>query len=171
MGHFTGRTEYFWMLLATSNSNESIFDRHTQTNNVKETNRYIYMAKFSIVFALLAIHMMHIIWVRMFFLMEALSLLCEVNSESLYITTFEDQCTFILFTNINHHHKHQVLDPLIRSVSRVKSARANASSVFRLFSFLVVCSGMISKGFGFVAFFASVKASSVCIHLSCLVCL
>ena len=28
-----------------------------------------------------------------------------------------------------------------------------------------------SKGFGFVAFFASVKASSVCIHLSCLVCL
>jgi len=70
-----------------------------------------------------------------------------------------------------HHHKHQGLDPLIRSVSTVTAARANASSVFQLFSFLVVCDGMISKGFGFVAFFASVKASSVCIHLSCLVCL
>jgi len=69
---------------------------------------------------------------------------------------------------ILHHHKHQGLDPLIRSVSIVTAARANASSVLQLF-FLVVCSGMISKGFGFVAFFASVKASSVCIHLSCLV--
>jgi hypothetical protein len=39
-----------------------------------------------------------------------------------------------------------------------------------LFSFLVVCSGMLLKGFGFVAFFASVEASSICIHLSCLVC-
>jgi len=28
---------------------------------------------------------------------------------------------------------------------------------------------MILKGFGFEAFFAGVKASSVCIHLSCLV--
>ena len=63
----------------------------------------------------------------------------------------------------HHHHKHQGLDPLIRSVSRVTAARANASSVFQLFSFLVVCNGMISNGFGFVAFFASVKASSVCI--------
>jgi len=70
----------------------------------------------------------------------------------------------------HHHHKHQVLDALIRSASRVTAACANASSVFQLFSFLVVCGGMISKGFGFVAFFASVKASSVCIHLSCLVC-
>jgi len=73
--------------------------------------------------------------------------------------------------NHHHHHKHQGMNPLIRSVSRVRSARANASSVFQLFSFLVVCSGMNSKGFGFVALFASVKASSVCIHLSCLVCL
>ena len=48
------------------------------------------------------------------------------------------------------HHKHQGLDLLIRSVSRVTAARANASSVFQLFFFLVVCSGMISKGFGFV---------------------
>ena len=30
---------------------------------------------------------------------------------------------------------------------------------------------MISKGFGLVAFFASAKASSVCIQLSCLVCI
>jgi len=64
-----------------------------------------------------------------------------------------------------YNHKHQGLDPLIRSVSRVTAARANASSVFQLFSFLVVCSCMISKGFGFVAFFASVKASSVCIYI------
>ena len=70
----------------------------------------------------------------------------------------------------HHHHKHQGLDPLNRSVSKVTTALSNVSSVFQLFSFLV-CSGMISEGFGFVAFFASVKASSVCIHLSCLVCL
>ena len=70
-----------------------------------------------------------------------------------------------------HHHRHQGLDPLVRSVPTVTAARANASSVFQLFSFPVVCSSMISKVFGFVAFFASVKASSVCIHLSCLVCL
>ena len=68
-----------------------------------------------------------------------------------------------------HHHKHQGLDPLIRSVSTVTAARANASLVFQLLSFLVVCSGMISKGLGFVAFFASVEDSSVCINLSCLV--
>ena len=70
----------------------------------------------------------------------------------------------------HHHHKHQGLDPLIRSVSRVTSL-ANVSSVFHLFSLLAVCSDMISKGFGLVAFLASVKASSVCIHLSCLVCI
>jgi len=29
---------------------------------------------------------------------------------------------------IRHHHKHQGLDPLIRSVSRVTAARANAIS-------------------------------------------
>ena len=76
-----------------------------------------------------------------------------------------------LYHHHHHHHKHGGLDPLIRSVSRVTAARANASSVFQLFSFLVVCSGMISKGFDFVSFFANVKASSVCIDLSCLVCL
>ena len=74
---------------------------------------------------------------------------------------------------IPHHHrlKHQGLDPLIPSVSRVTTALANLSSVFQLFFFLVVSSDMISKGFGLVAFFASVKASSVCIHLSYLVCI
>ena len=45
----------------------------------------------------------------------------------------------------HHHHKHKGLDPLIRSVSRVTAARANPSSVFQLFSFLVVCSSMISR--------------------------
>src|SRR5215470_10862647 len=63
------------------------------------------------------------------------------------------------------------MDPLIRSISRVTNALANVSSVFQLFFFLVVCSDMISKGFGLVAFFSSVKASSVCIYLSCLVCI
>ena len=62
------------------------------------------------------------------------------------------------------HHKHQGLDPLIRSISRVTTACANASLVFQMFSFLVVYSSMISKEFGFVAFFASVEASSVCIQ-------
>ena len=66
----------------------------------------------------------------------------------------------------HHHHKQKGLDPLICSVSTVTAARANASSVFQLFSFLAVCSGTIAKGFGFVEFFASVKASSVCIHNS-----
>jgi hypothetical protein len=44
---------------------------------------------------------------------------------------------------------------LIRSVSTATAALSNVSSVFQLFSFLAVCSGMISKVFGFVAFFAS----------------
>ena len=68
------------------------------------------------------------------------------------------------------HHKHPGLGHLARSVSRVTVALSIASSVSQLFSFLVGCSGMILKGFALVAFFAGVKASSVCIHLSCLVC-
>ena len=72
---------------------------------------------------------------------------------------------------LHHHHKHQELDPLIRSVSKVTTALSNVSSVFQLFSFLVVCSSMISKGFGFLAFFASAETSSVCIRLSCPVCI
>ena len=71
----------------------------------------------------------------------------------------------------HHNHHHQGLDPLICSVSRVTTVLANVSLVFQLFSFLVICSDIISKGFGLMAFFASVKASSVCIHLSCPVCI
>jgi hypothetical protein len=78
---------------------------------------------------------------------------------------------FIYFCGHRDHHKYQGLDPLIRSSSRVTTALANVSSVFQLFCFLVVFSDMISEGFSLVAFFASVKASSVCIHLSCLVCI
>ena len=85
-------------------------------------------------------------------------------------------CCFLIFERYliiyhYHYHKHQGLDPLIRPISRVTTVLANVSSVFQLFFFLVVCGDMISKGFGLVAFFASVKASSVCIHLSCLVCI
>jgi hypothetical protein len=43
---------------------------------------------------------------------------------------------------INHYHKHKGLDPLIRSASRVTIALAYPSSVFQLFSFLVVCSAI-----------------------------
>jgi hypothetical protein len=68
-----------------------------------------------------------------------------------------------------HHHKHQGLGHLARSVSRVAAALASVSLASRLFSFLVDCSGMILHGFGVVAFFAGVRASSFCIHLSCLV--
>jgi hypothetical protein len=51
-----------------------------------------------------------------------------------------------------HHHKHQGLDPLIGSVSRVTTALANVSSVSQLSSFLVVCSDTISKESCLVAF-------------------
>jgi hypothetical protein len=74
-------------------------------------------------------------------------------------------------TNNNNHHKHQGLDHLAHSVSRVTAALTNVSSVSQLFSFLVDCSGMILKGFNCVAFFAGVKATSFCTHLSCLVCI
>jgi hypothetical protein len=82
-----------------------------------------------------------------------------------------DMCRPCSQTAFHHHHKHQELDPLISSVSRFTTALANVSSVFQLFSFPVVCSDMISKEVGLVAFFASVKAGSVCIHLSCPVCI
>jgi len=81
-------------------------------------------------------------------------------------------CLFSHLLHKHHHryYKHQGLDPLIRFVSRVTTVLSNVSSVFQLFFFLVVCSDMISKGFGLVEFFASVKTSSVCIHLYCIVC-
>ena len=89
----------------------------------------------------------------------------RITNPMWYVCIYRQNATIF----ISSHHKHQGLDPLIRSVSRVTAARTIASSVFQMFSFLVVCSGMTSKGFGFVAFFASVKASSVCIHPTCLV--
>jgi hypothetical protein len=61
----------------------------------------------------------------------------------------------------NHNHKHQGLGHSIRPFSSVTAVFTNVSSVFQSFSFPVVCSGMISKGFGFVAIFVSVEASSV----------
>jgi len=72
---------------------------------------------------------------------------CKVETESKYRLCKEHHHNH----RHHHHHKRQGLGPLIRSVSRVTAARANAFSVFQLFSFLVICSGMISKGFGFVA--------------------
>jgi hypothetical protein len=74
--------------------------------------------------------------------------------------------------NHHHHHdKHQGLGHLARSVTTVTAALVNVSLVSQLFSFPVGCSGMILRGFDFVAFFAGVKASSFCIHLSCPVCI
>jgi hypothetical protein len=58
------------------------------------------------------------------------------------------------------------LGPLIRAVARVTAALANVSSVFQSFSFPVICSGMISKGFGFVAFFARAEACSGALRLA-----
>ena len=80
-----------------------------------------------------------------------------------------DICIYT-YNIIYRHHKHPCLGHLTRSVSRVTAALSIASSVSQLFSFLVGCRGMISSGFGFVVFFVCVRASSFCIHLSCLVC-
>jgi hypothetical protein len=78
-------------------------------------------------------------------------------------------CNFKIIFIFQHHHKHPGLGHLARSVSRVTVALSIVSSVSQLFSFLVGCSEMILKGFGFVAFFADVKASSFCIQTSSLV--
>jgi len=99
------------------------------------------------------------------------SFLLDWLTLSFLILLKSSRCVMKYRHHHHHHHKHQGMDPLNRSVSKVTAALSNVSSVFQLFSFLVVCSGMISKGFGFVAFFASVETSSVCIHISCLVCL
>jgi hypothetical protein len=66
---------------------------------------------------------------------------------------------WIMFNNSNNNNnnnKHQELGHLACSVSRGTAALANVSSVSQLFSFLVDCSGIILKGFSFVAFFAGV---------------
>ena len=68
------------------------------------------------------------------------------------------------YNHPHHHHKHQGLDPLIRSVSRDIAALANVFQVVQLIFFLAVCSCKILQGFGFVAFFVSVDATSFCIR-------
>jgi len=73
----------------------------------------------------------------------------------------------ISYCMMDTHHKHQGLAPLIRSVSRVTTALANVSSVLKLFFFLVVCSDMISKGFGLVAL--ELKVGNNLKNLSCVV--
>ena len=98
-------------------------------------------------------------------------ILPEMKVDILFSCHFQQHHYINSYHHHHHHHKHQGLDLLIRSVSKVTPALYNVSSVFHLFSFLVVCSSMISKGFGFVAFFATVETSSVCTHLSCLACL
>jgi hypothetical protein len=79
-------------------------------------------------------------------------------------------CPHCIYHHHHHHHKHPGLGHLARSVSRVTVALSIVSSVSQFISFLVGCSAMILKGFGFVAFFAGVKASSFCIHLACVLC-
>jgi hypothetical protein len=71
-------------------------------------------------------------------------------------------CQRLLTKYIATHQKHPGLGHLARSVSTVTVALSIVSSVSQLFSFLVGCSEMILKGFGFVAYFAGVKASSFC---------
>jgi hypothetical protein len=63
--------------------------------------------------------------------------------------------------NNNNNNKHQGLGHLVRSIFIVTAALASVSSVSQLLYFLVDCSGMILKGFGVVAFFAGVRASSL----------
>jgi hypothetical protein len=138
-------------------------------------NRFLFCS--NKLFASSAVHRSYLTWI----LYKWCSKLCyDLTENTLYCITKTNRLMlfrgkfllmmWIIQTRNNNHHKHQELDPLIRSVSRVTVALSSVSSVFQLFSFLVVCSGMISRGFGFVAFFASIKASLVCIHLSCLVC-
>jgi hypothetical protein len=76
----------------------------------------------------------------------------------------------VMLDKYHHHHKHPGLGHLARSVSRVTVTLSIVSLVSQLFSFLVGCSEMILKGFGFVAFFACVEDSSFRIHLFCLLC-
>jgi hypothetical protein len=91
-----------------------------------------------------------------------LYLLSSYNCNSRFLWIFHMPYKTIIYHH-HHHHQHQGLDPLIRSISRVTAVLANISWVFQSIFFLVVCSCMISEGFGFVAFFVCVKASSFCI--------
>ena len=82
-----------------------------------------------------------------------------------------EESSSLLFLLNHHHHKRQGLGPLARSVSRVTAAPSSSSLVFQFSSFLVGCSGMLSSGFGFVAFFVGVRTISLCIRLACRGCL
>ena len=90
---------------------------------------------------------------------------------SIFVSLLANE-TKIVYANLNLHHHHKLpgLGHLARSVSRVTVVLSIVSLASQLFSFVVGCKGTILKGFGFVAFFVDVKASSSCIHLSCLVC-
>jgi hypothetical protein len=96
------------------------------------------------------------------------------DQDSFHVSTHRHEVPVQLKCSLNvihhHHHKHPGLGQLVCSFSRVKVVLSIVSLVSQLFAFLVGCISMILKGFGFVAFFAGVKASSFCIHLSCLVC-
>jgi hypothetical protein len=87
----------------------------------------------------------------------------ELHSGSVHVFSW----ALLIWYDDHHHHKHQGLGHLARYVSRATAALSSVSLVTQPFSFPVGCSGMISKGFGFVSFFAGVKASSFYIHLSC----
>jgi len=80
-----------------------------------------------------------------------LKVACQISCTCTHIQWLISTSYYIQshITHVHHHHKHQGLDPLIRSVSRVTAARANASSVFQLFSFLVVCRWYDFKGIRF----------------------
>jgi hypothetical protein len=95
----------------------------------------------------------------------------KIFKKVLWIVTWSLSYKHRVGMNYHHHHKHQGLGHLARSISRVTAALASVSSFSQLFSFLVDCSGMILKGFGFVAFFAGARAGSFCIYLFCLVCI
>jgi len=82
----------------------------------------------------------------------ALLILLDLITRAISLSLISS-CYFLL-----HHHKHLGVGHLTRSVSRVTAALSIASSVSQLFSFLVGCRGMISRGFGFVAFFVRVRA-------------
>jgi hypothetical protein len=75
-------------------------------------------------------------------------------------TAKEEQKSFIIIINVQGWAIWPVPSPELQllSPSFLRSPQ--------LFSFLVGCSGTILKGFGFVAFFAGVKASSFCIQKS-----
>jgi len=64
--------------------------------------------------------------------------------------------------NYHHHHKHQGLEQFDPFLLQSYNCSRQRFLDFQFFSFLVVCSAMISTGFGFEPFFAIVNVISVC---------